>query len=86
MARTPRTPADLARRYADRRGRPSGEERIADGWRRETYRLPRPEAQQTAREWFERYPKAVYMTAVESWRVLDGDLIEFTMRRLPSAD
>jgi len=23
---------------------------------------------------------------VESWRVLDDDVIEFTMRRLPSAD
>ena len=44
------------------------------------------EAQRTAREWFERYPKAAYMTEVESWRVLEGDTIEFTMRRLPSAD
>jgi len=26
------------------------------------------------------------MTEVESWRVLDNGLIEFTMRRLPSAD
>ena len=60
--------------------------RGSDGWRRQTYRLPRSEAQRTAREWFERYPKAAYMTEVESWRVLDDDLIEFTMRRLPSAD
>ena len=33
-----------------------------------------------------RYPKQAYMSGVESWRELpDGD-IEFTMRRLRSAD
>jgi hypothetical protein len=84
MARAPKTPADLARRLGGRRGSPAGEEQ--DGWRRETFRLPRSEARRTAREWFERYPKAAYMTQVESWRVLDDDLIEFTIRRLPSAD
>jgi transposase len=30
--------------------------------------------------------KAAYMTEIESWRELPGDRIEFTMRRLPSAD
>ncbi|MFL5122490.1 MAG: hypothetical protein ACJ8C8_18745, partial [Microvirga sp.] len=55
-------------------------------WRRETYRLPREQARETAREWFERYPKAAYLTRVESWRLLDDGLVEFTMRRLPSAD
>jgi hypothetical protein len=35
---------------------------------------------------FRRYPKAAYMTQIESWRVLPGDRIEFTVRRLPSAD
>ena len=53
---------------------------------RETYRLSRPEARRKAREWFDQYPKAAYWTQVESWRVLDGDVIEFTMRRLPTAD
>jgi hypothetical protein len=87
MPHTLKTPADLARRFAARRGRErTGEFTRSDGWRRQTYRLPREEAQRTAREWFERYPKAAYMTEVESWRVLDGDTIEFTMRRLPSAD
>jgi hypothetical protein len=33
-----------------------------------------------------KYPKAAYWSEVESWRVLDNDVIEFTMRRLPSAD
>ena len=80
-----KTPADLIRGVAAGRGR-ADESARGDGWRRQTYRLPRPDAQATAREWFERYPKAAYMTQVESWRVLDNGLIEFTMRRLPSAD
>jgi hypothetical protein len=87
MPRTPETPAGLARRIAARRADGcAGEATRSDGWRRQTFRLPRAEAQRTAREWFERYPKAAYMTEVESWRVLEGDTIEFTMRRLPSAD
>jgi hypothetical protein len=48
--------------------------------------LPREAAREKAREWFSRFPKAAYMTEVENWRVLDGDTIEFTMRRLPTAD
>ncbi|MDP2355585.1 MAG: hypothetical protein Q8M31_05935 [Beijerinckiaceae bacterium] len=55
-------------------------------WRRETYLLPRGEARAKAREWFDRFPKAAYMTEIEFWRELDGDVIEFTIRRLPSAD
>jgi hypothetical protein len=91
MAKTPKTPAELARRFAARRGSGGSEDSPPeahkdDGWRRQSYRLPRAEAQQTAREWFERFPKAAYMTEVESWRVLENGLIEFTMRRLPSAD
>jgi hypothetical protein len=39
-----------------------------------------------AKAWFERYPKAAYLTKVESWRVTEDGLIEFTMRRLPTAD
>ena len=88
MAREPKTPADLVRRVAARRRRERAQDSGLrdDGWRRQTYRLPRTEAQATARDWFERYPKAAYMTEVESWRVLDDGLIECTMRRLPSAD
>jgi hypothetical protein len=88
MSRSPKTPADLARRVASLRNRERTEDsaRGEGGWRRETFRLPREKARETAREWFDRYPKAAYMTEVESWRVLDNGLIEFTMRRLPSAD
>lgn len=53
---------------------------------RETFRLDRDAAREKAREWFDTWPKAAYWTEVESWRPLEGDRIEFTMRRLPSAD
>lgn len=87
MAGPPRRPADLARRFAAKRGR-NEEASTSEGgtWRRETFRLPREKARETAREWFDRYPKAAYLTEVETWRVLEDGLIEFTMRRLPSAD
>jgi len=39
-----------------------------------------------AREWFERFPKQAYWTEIESWFERPGDVIEFTMRRLPAAD
>ena len=53
---------------------------------RETFCLERQAARQKAREWFDQWPKAAYWTEVESWRAMEGDRIEFTMRRLPSAD
>jgi len=58
----------------------------AASWKRETRVLPREDARDFAKSFFNKYPKAAYWTEVESWRVLDGDMIEFTMRRLPSAD
>ena len=57
-----------------------------DSFVRETFILPRDAARSKAREWLERYPKAAYWTSVESWRALPEGDIEFTMRRLPSAD
>jgi hypothetical protein len=72
-------PRDLADRMASRR-------KPDDGFLRETFRLPREAARTRAREFLSRFPKAAYMSGVESWRQLpDGD-IEFTMRRLRSAD
>jgi hypothetical protein len=76
-------PSDLARRLGENRGR--GQKR-SDSYRRETFSLPRAAAREKAREMFRRYPKAAYMTEIESWRELPGGAIEFTMRRLPSAD
>ncbi|OLP61416.1 hypothetical protein BJF93_00285 [Xaviernesmea oryzae] len=60
--------------------------RKVDSFIRETFLLRREAAREKAREWFETWPKAAYWTEVESWRMLDGDQIEFTMRRLPTAD
>jgi len=57
-----------------------------DGFLRETFSLPREEARAKAREWLERWPKQAYWTEVESWAERQGDRIEFTMRRLPTAD
>lgn len=78
----PKPPRDLVGRHLQA-SRNAGH---THGFVRKTYRLDRSEARKTAREWFNRYPKAAYWTQVESWRVLDGDVIEFTMRRLPTAD
>jgi hypothetical protein len=92
MSHPGRTPSDLARSMAARRSRERAEElgrreaKAEGSWRRETYRLPRDEARDIARDWFDRFPKAAYSTEVESWRVLEDGRIEFTMRRLPSAD
>jgi len=57
-----------------------------DSWKRETHILPREDARTFAKGFLKKYPKAAYWSEVESWRVLDNDEIEFTMRRLPSAD
>ena len=77
-------PINVAERVAKRRDRQSAAAETA--WRRERFRLPRTEARAKAREWFERFPKAAYMTEIESWRELADDEIEFVMRRLPTAD
>lgn len=80
----PNEPSDLASRLARRHGR--AKLARASSYRRETFSLPREAAREKAREMFRRYPKAAYMTEIESWRELPGDRIEFTMRRLPTAD
>jgi hypothetical protein len=72
-------PRDLADRMAERR-------KPDDGYLRETFTLPRAGARTKARDFLNCYPKAAYMSSVESWRELPGGDIEFTMRRLRSAD
>jgi len=72
-------PRDLASRMAGRR-------KPADGYLRQTFTLPRAQARVAARDFLVRYPKAAYMNGVESWRELPDGEIEFTMRRLSSAD
>lgn len=39
-------------------------------------------ARQLAAEYFERFPKDRYLTEVESWRYLQSDNVEFTLKRL----
>jgi hypothetical protein len=76
----PRTPRDLADRMGARR------DRVDDGFLRETLTQPREKARATARAFLDRFPKQAYMSEVERWRELPGGEIEFTMRRLRSAD
>ena len=76
-----RTPADVAARAAQ-----ALRKRATDAFRRETFALPRADARAKAREMFRRFPKPAYMTEIESWRELPDGRIEFTMRRLPTAD
>jgi hypothetical protein len=79
------SPRDIARRLGERVRR-SRKSARGDVWRRETFTLGRVEARAKAREWFDLYPKAAYMTEIEFWRELADGRIEFTIRRLPSAD
>jgi hypothetical protein len=83
-ART-QSPRDIALRLGERASR-SRSAASGDVWRRETFTLGRVEARAKAREWFDLYPKAAYMTEIEFWRELSDGRIEFTIRRLPSAD
>ena len=78
MAKTPR---ELAEKMAGRGKRSTG-----DGFVRETFTQPRAIARRTARAFFDRFPKQAYMSEVERWRELPDGAIEFTMRRLPTAD
>jgi hypothetical protein len=73
-------PRDLADRLA-RQARSA-----PDGFVRETFSLPREEARARAEAFLKSYPKAAYMSEVERRRELPGGAIEFTMRRLRSAD
>jgi len=86
MAEETRKPSDLAARVAGRRAGRRSAGATEGAWRRESFCLPRGEAREKAREWFQRFPKAAYMTEIESWRELADDRIEFVMRHLPSAD
>ena len=76
----PSRPRDLADRMA-RRGKTA-----PDGFLRETFSLPREEARAKARAFLKKYPNAAYMSEIERWRELPNGAIEFTMRRLRTAD
>jgi hypothetical protein len=78
-----RRPSDLAKSM---RSRTAEDVSRSPSFRRDTFALPREAARAKARELFDRYPKAAYMTEIEHWRELPDGGIEFTVRRLPSAD
>lgn len=78
-----RKPADVARRTAERMRAPRA---TRSAFHRETHVLERSAARAKALDLFQRFPKAAYMTEIESWRELPDGRIEFTLRRLPSAD
>ena len=80
-----RPPLDGLKRQLDR-ARIERRKRPADGFVRETFLLPRSDARLKAQEWFDRWPKQAYWTAIESWFERPNDMIEFTIRRLSAAD
>ncbi len=53
-----------------------------DPFVREKFTRERSAARELAAEYFERFPKDVYQTEVESWRNLQSANIEFAMKRL----
>jgi hypothetical protein len=53
-----------------------------DPFVREKFTRLRTAARQLAVVYFERFPKDRYLTEVESWRHLQSDNVEFTMKRL----
>ena len=72
-----KSPRDVARSLGERsRNHAKAKSVAASTWRRETFCMPRLEARE----------KAAYMTEIESWRELSDGQIEFTIRRLPTAD
>jgi hypothetical protein len=76
----PRDIADQSRQMRDlRRLDP-------DGFLRKTFTLPVEEARAKARQFLREFPAGGYMTIVENWRQLSDGKIQFTMRRLPTAD
>jgi uncharacterized short protein YbdD (DUF466 family) len=79
-------PIDLVERVARRGAERRARDPDAQMWRRDSFCLPRQQARAKAREWFERYPKAAYMTEIEFWRECADGRIEFVMRRSPTAD
>ncbi len=56
-----KTPLEIARRLSRRPKR-----ELPGAWRRQTYTLPRGEARAKAHEWFDAFPKAAYMTEIQS--------------------
>ena len=77
-----KSPKDLAHSMSRRRKAGAADH----GYVRETFTLPREQARERARGFLRQRPAAAYMSEVEWWQELPGDRIEFTLRKLKSAD
>ena len=53
-----------------------------DPFIREKFTREQSAARKLAREYFDKFPKEKYLTEVESWRHLQSNNYEFTMKRL----
>ena len=58
----------------------------SDGFLHRTFTLSKDDARANARDILREYPAGGYMTIVEGWCQLSDGQIQFTMRRLPTAD
>jgi hypothetical protein len=56
-------------------------DRKSDGFLREAFVLPRPDARKLAKRVFNEFPSAAYMTEIETWRERGG-MVEFKLKRL----
>ena len=77
-------PRDLAERSSDLRDLRKLKD--DDGSMRDTYTLLVSAARLKARQILNEYPTGGYVTILENWRQLPDGQIEFTIRRLPTAD
>jgi hypothetical protein len=77
-------PKEIANRLGEQRD----QRKLASdvGFLHETFTLSVDDARAKARKILNDYPTGGYMTIVENWRQLSDGQIEFTMRRLPTAD
>jgi hypothetical protein len=78
--RQPRNIADRSRDLRDL------SKRKDDTFQSETFRLPLQAARRKARQILDEFPAGGCVAVVENWRQLADGQIEFTMRRLPTAD
>ena len=53
-----------------------------DPFVREKFTKERSAARRAIREYFKRYPNELFQTELESWRLLQSQNFEFTMKRL----
>ncbi|HEY4781314.1 MAG TPA: hypothetical protein VIH54_05805 [Chthoniobacterales bacterium] len=61
-------------------------ERMSGIRQREVFTLPIDAARLKAREIIDQSAQSGYLPIIENWRQLSDGKIEFTMRRLPTAD